>query len=145
MEESTAIPSDQSDKFEENFKELKKWVDIKSPKYCMLLVVRERRSGRLGIALKVFSVSFISHRMCAFSNFVGICLFQILLGMLSFMTIKFGFFFSISLEPCFKFWPILIYIDNVNGLGFMVPDTRPVNGLDLGLYPTQTRPVRRFG
>ncbi|XP_019453181.1 PREDICTED: tripeptidyl-peptidase 2-like isoform X1 [Lupinus angustifolius] len=43
------------DGFEENFKELKKWVDVKSPKYGILLVTRERRSGRLGTALKVLS------------------------------------------------------------------------------------------
>ncbi|XP_048325872.2 tripeptidyl-peptidase 2 [Ziziphus jujuba] len=43
----------QPDKFEENFKELKKWVNIKSSKYGTLLVIRERRSGRLGTALKV--------------------------------------------------------------------------------------------
>lgn len=43
------------DVFEENFKELKKWVDVKSPKYGILLVTRERRSRRLGTALKVFS------------------------------------------------------------------------------------------
>jgi len=54
-EESSAIPSGQADQFEENFKELKKWVDIKSPKYCMLLMVRERRNGRLGMALKVLN------------------------------------------------------------------------------------------
>ncbi|KAM7499661.1 hypothetical protein LguiA_024075 [Lonicera macranthoides] len=38
--------------FEENFKELKKWVDVKSSKYGTLLVIREQRSGRLGSALK---------------------------------------------------------------------------------------------
>ncbi|GMN44594.1 hypothetical protein TIFTF001_013779 [Ficus carica] len=43
---------DQPDLFEENFKELKKWVDVKS-KYGTLLVIRERRSRRLGTALKV--------------------------------------------------------------------------------------------
>lgn len=42
----------QPDLFEENFKELKKWVDIKS-KYGNLLVIREQRCGRLGTALKV--------------------------------------------------------------------------------------------
>nr|XP_010918543.1 tripeptidyl-peptidase 2 [Elaeis guineensis] len=47
--------SDQSDPFDENFKELKKWVDVKSTKYCMLLVVRERRCRRLGTALKVLT------------------------------------------------------------------------------------------
>ena len=42
-----------SDLFEDNFKELKKWVDVKSSKYGTLVVIRERRSGRLGTALKV--------------------------------------------------------------------------------------------
>ncbi|XP_057446180.1 tripeptidyl-peptidase 2-like isoform X2 [Lotus japonicus] len=41
------------DSFEENFQELRKWVDVKSPKYGILLVTRERRSQRLGTALKV--------------------------------------------------------------------------------------------
>lgn len=54
----TLTKSDQSDPFEENFKELKKWVDVKSMKYCMLLVVRERRCRRLGTALKVNSAEF---------------------------------------------------------------------------------------
>ncbi|XP_058205932.1 tripeptidyl-peptidase 2 isoform X1 [Rhododendron vialii] len=44
----------QPDLFEENFKELKKWVDIKS-KYGTLLVIREQRCGRLGTALKVLN------------------------------------------------------------------------------------------
>ncbi|KAG2715893.1 hypothetical protein I3760_03G100000 [Carya illinoinensis] len=43
------------DVFEENFKELKKWVDAKSSKYGTLLVLHERRSGRLGTALKVLN------------------------------------------------------------------------------------------
>jgi tripeptidyl-peptidase-2 len=43
------------DLFEENFLELKKWVDVKSSKYGILTVTRERRSKRLGTALKVFS------------------------------------------------------------------------------------------
>ncbi|KAK7380315.1 hypothetical protein VNO78_32823 [Psophocarpus tetragonolobus] len=43
----------QADLFEENFKELKKWVDVKSTKYGILLVTRERRAKRLGTALKV--------------------------------------------------------------------------------------------
>jgi len=45
---------DRKDLFEENFKELKKWVDVKSAKYGILLVTRERRAQRLGTALKVF-------------------------------------------------------------------------------------------
>ncbi|KAF5457840.1 hypothetical protein F2P56_021917 [Juglans regia] len=43
------------DVFEENFKELKRWVDVKSSKYGTLLVLHERRSGRLGTALKVLN------------------------------------------------------------------------------------------
>lgn len=42
------------DLFEENFLELRKWVDVKSSKYGILTVTRERRSQRLGTALKVF-------------------------------------------------------------------------------------------
>ncbi|KAE8694263.1 Tripeptidyl-peptidase 2 [Hibiscus syriacus] len=45
----------QSDLFEENFKELAKWVDIKSSKYGTIYVLRERRWGRLGTALKVLN------------------------------------------------------------------------------------------
>ncbi|XP_075649197.1 tripeptidyl-peptidase 2 isoform X1 [Castanea sativa] len=45
----------QPDLFEDNFKELKKWVDVKSSKYGTLLVLRERRSGRLGTALKALN------------------------------------------------------------------------------------------
>ncbi|MBA0553915.1 hypothetical protein Golob_013054 [Gossypium lobatum] len=56
----SAVGSDvQSDLFEENFKELTKWVDLKSSKYGTLSVLRERRCGRLGTALKVFSVRII--------------------------------------------------------------------------------------
>lgn len=50
--ESTA---DKVDMFEENFKELKKWVDLKSSKYGILSVFRERHHGRLGTALKVLN------------------------------------------------------------------------------------------
>jgi tripeptidyl-peptidase-2 len=45
--------SSQKDKFEENFKELTKWVDVKSSKYGTLTVLREKRLSRLGTALKV--------------------------------------------------------------------------------------------
>ncbi|KAF7813180.1 tripeptidyl-peptidase 2-like isoform X1 [Senna tora] len=50
-----SIPEDgsQTDLFEENFGELKKWVDVKSSKYGILFVTREKRSQRLGTALKV--------------------------------------------------------------------------------------------
>ncbi|XP_057424626.1 tripeptidyl-peptidase 2-like isoform X1 [Lotus japonicus] len=43
------------DMFEENFNELKKWVDVKCTKYGTLLVTNERRSKRLGTALKVLT------------------------------------------------------------------------------------------
>ncbi|KAG4118359.1 hypothetical protein ERO13_D11G009700v2 [Gossypium hirsutum] len=53
---SEAVSSDlRSDLFEENFKELTKWVDVKSSKYGTLYVLRERRFGRLGTALKVLN------------------------------------------------------------------------------------------
>ncbi|XP_022724563.1 tripeptidyl-peptidase 2-like isoform X2 [Durio zibethinus] len=52
----SALGSDiQSDLFEENFKELMKWVDLRSSKYGTLSVLRERRCGRLGTALKVLN------------------------------------------------------------------------------------------
>lgn len=43
----------EQDLFEENFKELQKWVDVKSSQYGTLYVIRERRKGRFGTALKV--------------------------------------------------------------------------------------------
>ncbi|RAL51416.1 hypothetical protein DM860_010918 [Cuscuta australis] len=43
------------DLFEKNFQELKKWVDVNSPKYGTLSVIHERRLGRLGTALKVLN------------------------------------------------------------------------------------------
>ncbi|KAJ8771388.1 hypothetical protein K2173_026565 [Erythroxylum novogranatense] len=52
-DESATGSDGQSDLFEENFKELQKWVDMKSLKYGTLSVIRERRRGRLGTALKV--------------------------------------------------------------------------------------------
>ncbi|KAF6162219.1 hypothetical protein GIB67_008348 [Kingdonia uniflora] len=54
-DESIPDSSGQFDMFEKNFKELKKWVDMKSPKYCLLLVLHEKRSGRLGTALKTLT------------------------------------------------------------------------------------------
>ncbi|KAL0907669.1 hypothetical protein M5K25_022092 [Dendrobium thyrsiflorum] len=54
-EEQSPTISGQLDDFEENFKELKKWVDVKSSKYCMLVVVWERRNQRLGTALKLIT------------------------------------------------------------------------------------------
>ncbi|KAF9594983.1 hypothetical protein IFM89_035756 [Coptis chinensis] len=47
------------DLFEENYKELKRWVDMKSSKYSILLVVRQRWRGRLGIALKVNAIDLL--------------------------------------------------------------------------------------
>lgn len=51
-DQSAAVSDAHPDLFEENFKELKKWADIKSSKYGTLLVMRERRCGRFGTALK---------------------------------------------------------------------------------------------
>ncbi|KAI4351727.1 hypothetical protein L6164_006053 [Bauhinia variegata] len=48
-------PGVHPDLFEENYAELKKWVDVKSTKYGTLLVARERRCQRLGTALKALS------------------------------------------------------------------------------------------
>ncbi|XP_010434266.1 PREDICTED: tripeptidyl-peptidase 2 [Camelina sativa] len=45
--------SSPKDKFEENFKELTKWVDVKSSKFGTLTVLREKRLSRRGTALKV--------------------------------------------------------------------------------------------
>ncbi|ESQ55302.1 hypothetical protein EUTSA_v10024222mg [Eutrema salsugineum] len=52
-EEEREEESSQKDRFEENFKELTKWVDVKSSKFCTLTVLREKRLSRLGTALKV--------------------------------------------------------------------------------------------
>ncbi|XP_050220637.1 tripeptidyl-peptidase 2 isoform X2 [Mercurialis annua] len=54
-DKSAAGVGSQEDLFEENFKELRKWVDVKSSKYGTLLVIRERRRGRLGTALKALN------------------------------------------------------------------------------------------
>ncbi|KAH6782852.1 tripeptidyl peptidase ii [Perilla frutescens var. hirtella] len=56
-EDTKASPdtSRRPDLFEENFKELQKWVDVKSSRYGTLYIIRERRKGRLGTALKVLS------------------------------------------------------------------------------------------
>ncbi|KAL9240459.1 hypothetical protein vseg_014675 [Gypsophila vaccaria] len=51
-----AVSSDSHEEaFEKTYKELRKWVDVKSSKYGILSVIRERRSGRLGTALKVLN------------------------------------------------------------------------------------------
>lgn len=57
----------QKDKFEENFKELTKWVDVKSSKFGTLTVLREKRLSRLGSALKVNN----SHTSIKSSNVPG--------------------------------------------------------------------------
>ncbi|KAH7557647.1 hypothetical protein JRO89_XS11G0196700 [Xanthoceras sorbifolium] len=54
-EQSTPESGGQPDLFEDNFKELRKWVDTKSSKYSTMLLIRERRHGRLGTALKVLN------------------------------------------------------------------------------------------
>jgi hypothetical protein len=41
------------DAFEENFRELRKWVDTTLAKHALLVSKREKRAGRLGHALKV--------------------------------------------------------------------------------------------
>ncbi|KAJ8437226.1 hypothetical protein Cgig2_012495 [Carnegiea gigantea] len=54
--DQVATPSDSGqDLFEATYKELRKWVDVKSSKYGTITVIRERRSGRLGSALKVLN------------------------------------------------------------------------------------------
>ncbi|KAK3220700.1 hypothetical protein Dsin_014670 [Dipteronia sinensis] len=54
-EQSRPESGGRPDLFEDNFKELRQWVDTKSSKYNTLLVIRERRRGRLGTALKVLN------------------------------------------------------------------------------------------
>ncbi|KAL2920688.1 Tripeptidyl-peptidase 2 [Bienertia sinuspersici] len=54
--DQTGTPSDaQQDLFEATYKELRKWADVKSSKYGILSVIREKRSKRLGTALKVLN------------------------------------------------------------------------------------------
>ncbi|CAH9123538.1 unnamed protein product [Cuscuta epithymum] len=48
-------PHVESDLFEKNFKELKKWMDVTSSRYGTLSVIYERRLGRLGTALKILN------------------------------------------------------------------------------------------
>ncbi|KAK8951872.1 hypothetical protein KSP39_PZI004883 [Platanthera zijinensis] len=52
-QERSAMEIGELDLFEENFKELNKWEDVKSSRHCTLMVIRERHNGRLGTALKV--------------------------------------------------------------------------------------------
>ena len=49
------ISDAEQDLFESTYKELRKWVDVKSSRYGIISVIRERRSRRLGLALKVCS------------------------------------------------------------------------------------------
>nr|CAB3450616.1 unnamed protein product [Digitaria exilis] len=53
LKSDESIEASAKDIFEENYKELIKWVDAKSAKYGTLTVLRERRCGRPGTALKV--------------------------------------------------------------------------------------------
>ncbi|KAK3154839.1 hypothetical protein QOZ80_2BG0195730 [Eleusine coracana subsp. coracana] len=55
LKSDKSIEVSSKDVFEENYKELIKWVDPKSAKYGTLTVLRERRCGRPGTALKVLS------------------------------------------------------------------------------------------
>ncbi|CAN6252649.1 unnamed protein product [Urochloa humidicola] len=55
LKSDESIEASAKDIFEENYKELIKWVDAKSTKYGTLTVLRERRCGRPGTALKVLS------------------------------------------------------------------------------------------
>ena len=43
----------QTGKFDDTYNELRKWVDITSTKYSLLNVINEKRSGRIGTAIKV--------------------------------------------------------------------------------------------
>eukprot|EP00250_Pteridium_aquilinum_P012313 c20649_g1_i1 orf=679-4899(-) len=45
----------QDNRFEETYRELRKWVDISSTKYSLLTVIHEKRAGRLGTAIKVLN------------------------------------------------------------------------------------------
>lgn len=67
------------DVFEENYKELIKWVDAKSTKYGTLTVLRERRCGRCGTALKVYSFSLPSARYLCIISILQLHLQELLL------------------------------------------------------------------
>ena len=72
--DQSAVGSDiQSDLFEDNFKELKKWVDLESSKYGTISVLRERRCGRLGTALKVFSFVIILVELPSICFYLDLC------------------------------------------------------------------------
>nr|AFN53634.1 tripeptidyl peptidase II [Linum usitatissimum] len=53
--EASEESGSKQDSFEDTFKELQKWVDVKSSKFGTLYVLREKRRGRLGTALKVLN------------------------------------------------------------------------------------------
>lgn len=63
------------DLFEENYKELRKWVDTASSKFALLTVKREDRAGRHGIAIKVrFCNNFFCNlRECTSTKERGNC------------------------------------------------------------------------
>ncbi|KAL8148295.1 hypothetical protein AgCh_005606 [Apium graveolens] len=69
-----AKPNARQDLFEENFKELMKWVELKNSKYGTLLVLREQRSGRLGTALKVLLSSLLLDATLRLKDLVGFML-----------------------------------------------------------------------
>lgn len=54
-DETANSRDDAKDQFEEAYCELCKWVDISSTKYSFLMVLREKRCGRLGTAIKVLN------------------------------------------------------------------------------------------
>lgn len=51
-----------------------KWVELKNSKYGTLLVLRERRNGRLGTALKVLLTSLLLGVTLRLNDFVGFML-----------------------------------------------------------------------
>lgn len=70
LQSDESIEASAKDFFEENYKELIKWVDAKSAKYGTLTVLRERRCGRPGTALKVcYAYQFPIICMC--SHIIG--------------------------------------------------------------------------
>ncbi|KMZ75719.1 hypothetical protein ZOSMA_110G00250 [Zostera marina] len=55
-----SVVTEISELFEENLNELKKWIDVKLPKYAMLLFIHERSNKRLGTALKILDNIILS-------------------------------------------------------------------------------------
>lgn len=79
-DESVQGPGVPPNLFEEIFGELKKWVDVKSSKYATLLVIREKRCGRLGTALKVLClVALPNHARSLICSFFPVEMLLILL------------------------------------------------------------------